>query len=86
MPGKKKPGPSVRDPKVYKEIREQGGSKEKAARSAKQRRHAAGPRLERREASPARMRTGHSMTCASVPRSWAYRSTPARTNPNWCPC
>jgi hypothetical protein len=34
MPGKKKPGPSVKDPKVYEEIREQGGSKEKAARIA----------------------------------------------------
>ena len=34
MPGKKKPGPSVKDAKVYEEIREQGGSKEKAARIA----------------------------------------------------
>jgi hypothetical protein len=34
MPGKKKPGPSVTDPKVYEEIREQGGSKEKVARIA----------------------------------------------------
>jgi hypothetical protein len=34
MPGKKKPRPSVTDPKVCKEIREQGGSKEKAARIA----------------------------------------------------
>jgi hypothetical protein len=34
MPGKKKPGPSVKDPEVYEEIREQGGSKEKAARIA----------------------------------------------------
>ena len=34
MPGKKKPGPSVKDSKVYEEIREQGGSKEKAARIA----------------------------------------------------
>lgn len=34
MPGKKKPGPSVKDPKVYEEIREEGGSKEKAARIA----------------------------------------------------
>ena len=34
MPGKKKPGPSVKDPKVYEEIREAGGSKEKAARIA----------------------------------------------------
>jgi hypothetical protein len=29
---------------------------------------------------------GPSMTCASVSRSWAYPGTPARTNPNWCPC
>jgi hypothetical protein len=34
MPGKKKPGPSVKDRKVYDEIREEGGSKEKAARIA----------------------------------------------------
>jgi Rho termination factor, N-terminal domain len=34
MPGKKKPGPSVKDRKVYEEIREEGGSKEKAARIA----------------------------------------------------
>jgi hypothetical protein len=34
MPGEKKPGPSVKDPKVYEEIREEGGSKEKAARIA----------------------------------------------------
>jgi hypothetical protein len=34
VPGKKKPGPSVKDPKVYEEIREEGGSKEKAARIA----------------------------------------------------
>ena len=34
MPGKKKPGPSVKDPKIYEEIREEGGSKEKAARIA----------------------------------------------------
>jgi hypothetical protein len=34
MPGKKKPGPSVKDSKVYEEVREQGSSKEKAARIA----------------------------------------------------
>jgi len=34
MSGKKKPGPSVKNSKVYEEIREQGGSKEKAARIA----------------------------------------------------
>lgn len=34
MPGKKKPGPSVKDSKVYEEIRDEGGSKEKAARIA----------------------------------------------------
>ena len=34
MPGEKKPGPSVKDPKVYEEIRDEGGSKEKAARIA----------------------------------------------------
>jgi hypothetical protein len=34
MPGKKKPGPSVKDSKVYEEVREEGGSKQKAARIA----------------------------------------------------
>ena len=34
MPGEKKPGPSVKDDKVYEAIRDQGGSKEKAARIA----------------------------------------------------
>jgi hypothetical protein len=34
MPGKKKPGPSVKDDKVYEAIRDQGGSMEKAARIA----------------------------------------------------
>ena len=34
MPGEKKPGPSVKDNKVYEAIRDQGGSKEKAARIA----------------------------------------------------
>jgi hypothetical protein len=34
MPGKKKPGPSVKDAKVFEEVREQGGSKQKAARIA----------------------------------------------------
>ena len=34
MPGKKKPGPSVKDDSVYEAIRDEGGSKEKAARIA----------------------------------------------------
>ncbi len=34
MPGKKKPGPGVKDDKVYEAIRDEGGSKEKAARIA----------------------------------------------------
>ena len=34
MPGKKKPGPSVKDDKVYEAVRDEGGSKEKAARIA----------------------------------------------------
>ena len=34
MPAKKSPGPSVKDPEVYEAIRDQGGSKEKAARIA----------------------------------------------------
>lgn len=34
MPGKRDPGPSVKDPEQYEAIREQGASKEKAARIA----------------------------------------------------
>jgi hypothetical protein len=34
MPGKKKLGPSVKDSKVYEDVREEGGSKQKAARIA----------------------------------------------------
>jgi len=34
VPGKKKPGPSVKDDEVYESIRDEGGSKEKAARIA----------------------------------------------------
>ena len=34
MPGGKKPGPSVKDDTMYEELRDQGASKEKAARIA----------------------------------------------------
>jgi hypothetical protein len=34
MPGKKTPGPSVKDAKLYERLRDEGGSKEKAARIA----------------------------------------------------
>ena len=34
MPAKKKPGPSVKDPKTYEALRDDGASKEKAARIA----------------------------------------------------
>jgi hypothetical protein len=34
MPGKKTPGPSVKDPDQYEALRDQGASKEKAARIA----------------------------------------------------
>jgi hypothetical protein len=34
MPGKKDPGPSVKDKKLYEELRDDGASKEKAARIA----------------------------------------------------
>jgi hypothetical protein len=34
MPGKKSPGPSVKDPEVYEALRDDGASKEKAARIA----------------------------------------------------
>lgn len=48
MPRSKTPGPSVKDPEVYEALREDGASKEKAARianaSAKQGRAAVGRR------------------------------------------
>lgn len=34
MPGQKKPGPSVKDDELYEKLREEGDSKEKAARIA----------------------------------------------------
>jgi hypothetical protein len=34
MPGRKTPGPSVKDPEQYEALRDQGASKEKAARIA----------------------------------------------------
>lgn len=34
MPGKKSPGPSVKDDKTYEALRDEGASKEKAARIA----------------------------------------------------
>lgn len=34
MPAKKDPGPSVKNPELYEELREDGASKEKAARIA----------------------------------------------------
>jgi hypothetical protein len=34
MPGKKDPGPSVKDKELYEELRDDGASKEKAARIA----------------------------------------------------
>ena len=34
MPAKKDPGPSVKDPGLYEELRDDGASKEKAARIA----------------------------------------------------
>jgi hypothetical protein len=84
MPGKKKPRPASRIRKVYEEIREQADQRRRRLGSSMQRRHGAGPRLER--TAPARVWTGPSMTGASVSRSWAYRGTPARTNLNWSPC
>jgi Rho termination factor-like protein len=34
MPERRDPGPSVKDPEVYEKVRDQGASKEKAARIA----------------------------------------------------
>jgi hypothetical protein len=34
MPGKKDPGPSIKDKELYEELRDDGASKEKAARIA----------------------------------------------------
>ena len=42
MPPKKGPGPSVKDPEQYEALRDQGASKEKAARIANSDRHQTG--------------------------------------------
>ncbi|MBZ2194759.1 DUF7218 family protein [Occultella gossypii] len=34
MPGRKNPGPSVKDPELYERLRDEGNSKEKSARIA----------------------------------------------------
>jgi hypothetical protein len=34
MPARKSPGPSVKDPKLYEELRDEGNSKQKSARIA----------------------------------------------------
>ncbi|WP_154793945.1 Rho termination factor N-terminal domain-containing protein [Occultella kanbiaonis] len=34
MPGRKSPGPSVKDPELYEKLRDEGNSKEKSARIA----------------------------------------------------
>jgi hypothetical protein len=34
MPGRKSPGPSVKDPKLYEKLRDEGNSKQKSARIA----------------------------------------------------
>jgi hypothetical protein len=44
MPGGKDPGPSVKDKEQYEALRDQGASKEKAARIANTDRHKAGKR------------------------------------------
>lgn len=44
MPGRRDPGPSVKDDEQYEALREQGESKEKAARIANTNRSAAGKR------------------------------------------
>lgn len=44
MPGQQDPGPSVKDKEQYEALRDQGESKEKAARIANTDRHAAGTR------------------------------------------
>lgn len=36
MPGKRSPGPSVKDKKLYEELRDEGESKQKSARIANQ--------------------------------------------------
>jgi hypothetical protein len=41
MPGQKSPGPSVKDPEQYEALRDQGASREKAARIANTSRTAA---------------------------------------------
>jgi hypothetical protein len=86
MPGKKKPGPSVKDDKVYEAIRDEGGSKEKAARianaSAAQGRSSVG----KKGGKSGSYDDWKVEDLRNEPKSWVCRVTPARTSPNWCRC
>ena len=76
MPGKKKPGPSVKDDKVYEAFAMKAGQRRRRLASPTHRQRRAAPRLARRAASQARTTTGRSKTCESGPRSWACLATP----------
>ena len=87
MPGKKKPGPSVKDDEVYESIRDEGGSKEKAARIANASANSSrGKPSPARVARPARTTTGPLTSCGSGPKNSACRDTPARRSPSSSPC
>jgi hypothetical protein len=82
MPGKKKPGHSVKDAKVYKKIQEQGGSKEKASQVA----NASALRGRSSVGKSSSYDDWKSMTCASAPRHSVSAGIPARTSQSWYRC
>jgi len=86
MPGKRKPGPSVKDDKVYEAIRDEGGSKEKAARianaSAAQGRSSVG----RKGGESGSYDDWKVEDLRRRAKELACLGTPARTSPNWYRC
>ncbi len=76
MPAKKDPGPSVKDPELYEELRDDGASKEKAARIANAAANSSRSAVGRRAARVATTRTGPSQTCVVEPARSGSRAAP----------
>lgn len=76
------PNSSIKDEKLYEELRDEGNSKEKAARISNA--AAAGDvrMWADRAASPDPMTTGRSTICASERKSLVSRAIPTRTRVN----
>ena len=86
MPGKKKPGPSVKDDKVYEAIRDQGGSKEKAARIANASAARGRSSVGKKGGTSGSYDDWKVEDLRKRPRSSACRATQARRSPNWYRC